>query len=48
MDVMSSTPSQQTLNKKDLEVLILADHLGEPSLQKSADYEGKKLRLQEC
>ena len=42
MDVMSNTPSQQTLNKKYLEALILADHLDEPSLQKLADYEGKK------
>merc|ERR1712127_1151810 len=28
--------------KKDLEVLMLADHLDEPCLQKLADYEGKK------
>merc|ERR1712178_488050 len=28
--------------KKDLEVLMLTDHLDEPCLQKLADYEGKK------
>merc|ERR1711981_1118812 len=28
--------------KKDLEVLMLADHLDEPCIQKLADYEGKK------
>merc|ERR1712061_862119 len=28
--------------KKDLEVLMLSDHLDEPCLQKLADYEGKK------
>merc|ERR1712217_264916 len=28
--------------KKELEVLMLADHLDEPCLQKLADYEGKK------
>merc|ERR1719497_257733 len=32
----------QIFKKKDLEVLMLADHLDEPCLQKLADYEGKK------
>merc|ERR1712127_1053748 len=30
------------MGKKDLEVLMLDDHLDEPCLQKLADYEGKK------
>merc|ERR1719296_635046 len=32
----------QVFKKKDLEVLMLDDHLDEPCLQKLADYEGKK------
>merc|ERR1719242_2662699 len=32
----------QMFKKKDLEVLMLSDHLDEPCLQKLADYEGKK------
>merc|ERR1719497_297539 len=32
----------QVFKKKDLEVLMLSDHLDEPCLQKLADYEGKK------
>merc|ERR1719491_2902292 len=35
-------PSLQIFKKKDLEVLMLDDHLDEPCLQKLADYEGKK------
>merc|ERR1719414_1249723 len=35
-------PSLQVFKKKDIEVLMLADHLDEPCLQKLADYEGKK------
>merc|ERR1719229_536391 len=35
-------PSLQVFKKKDLEVLLLSDHLDEPCLQKLADYEGKK------
>merc|ERR1711981_905892 len=30
------------MGKKDIEVLMLSDHLDEPCLQKLADYEGKK------
>merc|ERR1711871_139520 len=30
------------MGKKDLEVLMLTDHLDEPCIQKLADYEGKK------
>merc|ERR1712217_189518 len=35
-------PALQIFKKKDIEVLMLADHLDEPCLQKLADYEGKK------
>merc|ERR1712232_187798 len=42
LDVMQKAPSMQVFKKKDLEVLMLADHLDEPCLQKLADYEGKK------
>merc|ERR1711866_14181 len=41
-DVMSKAPALQVFKKKDIEVLMLADHLDEPCLQKLADYEGKK------
>merc|ERR1719384_1783207 len=42
MDVMKKAPSLQVFKKKDLEVLMLSDHLDEPCIQKLADYEGKK------
>merc|ERR1719482_1029776 len=42
LDVMQKAPSLQIFTKKDVEVLLLADHLDEPCLQKLADYEGKK------
>merc|ERR1711884_730128 len=42
MDIMKKAPSLQIFQKKDLEVLMLDDHLDEPCLQKLADYEGKK------
>merc|ERR1712183_574390 len=42
MDIMRKAPSLQIFQKKDLEVLMLDDHLDEPCLQKLADYEGKK------
>merc|ERR1719261_854959 len=42
MDVMMKSPNLQVFKKKDLEVLMLADHLDEPCIQKLADYEGKK------
>merc|ERR1712066_766163 len=42
IDTMKKAPSLQIFKKKDLEVLMLADHLDEPCLQKLADYEGKK------
>jgi heat shock protein beta len=42
MEVMKKAPALQVFKKKDLEVLMLDDHLDEPCLQKLADYEGKK------
>merc|ERR1711965_869749 len=42
METMLNAPSLQIFKKKDLEVLMLADHLDEPCIQKLADYEGKK------
>merc|ERR1712227_1070264 len=42
MDVMQKAPSLQIFKKKDIEVLMLTDHLDEPCIQKLADYEGKK------
>merc|ERR1712139_516496 len=42
LDVMQKAPALQVFKKKDLEVLMLADHLDEPCIQKLADYEGKK------
>merc|ERR1711933_404244 len=40
MDVMMKAPALQIFKKKDIEVLMLSDHLDEPCLQKLADYEG--------
>merc|ERR1719265_806220 len=42
LDIMAKAPSMQIFKKKDLEVLMLSDHLDEPCIQKLADYEGKK------
>merc|ERR1739838_225801 len=42
MEIMQKAPSLQIFKKKDLEVLMLDDHLDEPCLQKLADYEGKQ------
>merc|ERR1712164_124922 len=42
LDVMKKAPALQVFKKKDIEVLMLADHLDEPCIQKLADYEGKK------
>jgi heat shock protein beta len=39
---MKKAPALQMFLKKDLEVLMLSDHLDEPCIQKLADYEGKK------
>merc|ERR1712050_603628 len=42
IDIMKKAPALQVFKKKEVEVLILEDHLDEPCLQKLADYEGKK------
>merc|ERR1711896_3576 len=42
IDVMQKAPALQVFKKKDIEVLMLSDHLDEPCIQKLADYEGKK------
>merc|ERR1711957_295310 len=42
LDVMQKSPALQMFLKKDLEVLMLSDHLDEPCIQKLADCEGKK------
>merc|ERR1712046_389674 len=42
MEVMKKAPALQVFKKKDIEVLMLSDHLVEPCIQKLADYEGKK------
>merc|ERR1711959_853799 len=42
METMLKAPALQMFKKKDLEVLMLSDHLDEPCIQKLADYEGKK------
>merc|ERR1712019_291981 len=42
IETMKKAPSLQIFKKKDIEVLMLTDHLDEPCLQKLADYEGKK------
>merc|ERR1712176_1618499 len=42
IETMKKAPALQIFKKKDLEVLMLSDHLDEPCLQKLADYEGKR------
>merc|ERR1712134_155714 len=42
LEVMAKAPAMQVFKKKELEVLMLSDHLDEPCIQKLADYEGKK------
>merc|ERR1712164_116523 len=42
LDIMKKAPSLQIFLKKNIEVLLLSDHLDEPCIQKLADYEGKK------
>merc|ERR1711941_80160 len=42
IETMKKAPAPQIFKKKDIEVLMLPDHLDEPCLQKLADYEGKK------
>merc|ERR1719162_1284683 len=42
IEIMNKAPALQIFKKKDIEVLMLSDHLDEPCIQKLADYEGKK------
>merc|ERR1719207_104860 len=42
LEIMKKAPALQIFKKKDIEVLMLTDHLDEPCIQKLADYEGKK------
>merc|ERR1711977_420263 len=42
LEVMKKAPALQVFKKKDIEVLMLSDHLDEPCIQKLADHEGKK------
>merc|ERR1712134_99990 len=42
LEIMQKAPALQVFKKKDIEVLMLSDHLDEPCIQKLADYEGKK------
>merc|ERR1712159_839147 len=42
LEIMAKAPAMQVFKKKDIEVLMLSDHLDEPCIQKLADYEGKK------
>merc|ERR1711945_73737 len=42
LEIMQKNPALQVFKKKDIEVLLLSDHLDEPCIQKLADYEGKK------
>mmetsp|Transcript_114 Transcript_114/g.210 ORF Transcript_114/g.210 Transcript_114/m.210 type:complete len:813 (-) Transcript_114:844-3282(-) len=42
MDTLLKLPNLQIFKKKNIEVLLLTDHLDEPCIQKLADYEGKK------
>jgi len=42
IDTMKKAPALQIFKKKDIEVIMLPDHLDEPCLQKLADYDGKK------
>jgi len=41
-EVLEKLPNLQVFKKKDIEVLLLTDHLDEPCIQKLSDYEGKK------
>merc|ERR1712107_69086 len=43
IETMKKAPALQVFLKKDLEVLLLSDHLDEPCIQKLADYRGKSL-----
>merc|ERR1712176_696523 len=42
LEVMEKLPNLQIFKKKNIEVLLLTDHLDEPCIQRLADFEGKK------
>merc|ERR1712146_651656 len=42
LEILDKLPNLQIFKKKNIEVLLLTDHLDEPCIQKLADYEGKK------
>merc|ERR1719446_528250 len=42
VETMQKAPALQIFKKKDIEVLMLSDHMDESCIQKLADYEGKK------
>merc|ERR1711988_1669915 len=42
LEIIEKLPNLQIFRKKNIEVLLLSDHLDEPCIQKLADYEGKK------
>jgi len=42
LEIIEKLPNLQIFKKKNIEVLLLSDHLDEPCIQKLADYEGKK------
>jgi heat shock protein beta len=42
LETISKLPNLQIFKKKNVEVILLTDHLDEPCIQKLSDYEGKK------
>merc|ERR1711966_246498 len=42
LDTINKLPNLQVFRKKNIEVILLTDHLDEPCIQKLSDYEGKK------
>jgi heat shock protein beta len=42
LETIDKLPNLQVFKKKNIEVLLLTDHLDEPCIQKLSDYEGKK------
>jgi heat shock protein beta len=42
LETLLRSPHLQVFKKKDIQVILLTDHLDEPCIQKLADYEGKK------
>ena len=42
LETIDKLPNLQIFKKKNIEVMLLTDHLDEPCIQKLSDYEGKK------